>query len=399
MIMFFWHRLFSRRQVLVIAVGSGTTLITLLLARTQYLSCLVHPLNNNQENLKLNCNNSFAIWGKASLKERAKAKGVIYGAFPQADPKKFTEDIKFQSSFVQECGLLVAGFYWMNSRPSASTFDFTGTDYFVKFASTNKMLLRGHPLLWHEALPPWFQNTVNSENAKQFLEEHIKTVVRHYAGKIHSWDVVNEAINPSDGRSDGLRKTPWLKFLGSDYIELAFRLAAEADPQALLVYNDFGLDYDIPEDEAKRNAVLNLLERLKSKDTPIHAFGMQAHLRADETQFNPKKLKRFLENVAALGLKILITEMDVSDKNLPVDLKVRDRIVAATYEDYLSVVLNEPAVIAVLTWGLSDRYTWLSEFQPRRDGARVRPLPLDANFKRKLAWNAIAHAFDNAPHR
>jgi endo-1,4-beta-xylanase len=98
-------------------------------------------------------------------------------------------------------------------------------------------------------------------------------------------------------------------------------------------------------------------------------------------------------------LKILITEMDVIDKKLPLDVVVRDRIVARAYEDYLSVVLDERAVIAVLTWGLSDRYTWLSEFHPRSDGARVRPLLLDTDLKSKLAWNAIARAFDSAPSR
>ncbi|PSB49855.1 glycosyl hydrolase family 10 [Cyanosarcina cf. burmensis CCALA 770] len=358
---------------------------------------------NNQLQARDNPNKKFATDGKFSLKERAAIKDLIYGAAIQYS--QLLSDRELANQVKCECKMLVPEWElkWFTGkqslRPSPGRFDFGRADWMANFAKAHGLLFRGHTLVWHEALPPWFQNTVNSQNAEQFLEEHIKTVVRHYAGKIHSWDVVNEAINPSDGRSDGLRKTPWLKFLGSDYVELAFRFAAEADPQALLVYNDFGLDYDTPENEAKRNAVLKLLERLKSKSTPIHALGMQAHLQGDKTQFNSKKLKNFLRNVAALDLKILITEMDVADKNLPVDIKVRDRIVAATYEDYLSVVLDEPAVIAVLTWGLSDRYTWLSEFQPRRDGARVRPLPLDANFKRKLAWNAIARAFDNAPHR
>jgi endo-1,4-beta-xylanase len=223
--------------------------------------------------------------------------------------------------------------------------------------------------------------------------------MQHYAGKIHSWDVVNEAINLGDNRSDGLRTTPWLKLLGTDYIDLAFRLAAESDPQTLLVYNDFGLDYDTPQDEAKRIAVLKLLEGLKSKGTPIHALGIQAHLLPGKNKFNQEKLRRFLRDVASLGLKIMITEMDVADKELPVDIKIRDRIIAGVYEDYLSAALDEKAVIAVITWGLSDRNSWLSEFQPRDDHAPVRPLPLDAQMQRKLVWNAIARAFDHAPKR
>jgi endo-1,4-beta-xylanase len=165
------------------------------------------------------------------------------------------------------------------------------------------------------------------------------------------------------------------------------------------VYNDYGLDYNTPEDEGRRVAVLRWLERLKSIGTPVHALGIQAHLRADETRFNPRKLRTFLNDVAGLGLKLIISELDVADNKLPKDVNVRDRIVAGVYEDYLSVVLDEPAVIALITWGLSDRSTWLSQHTPREDKAPVRPLPLDDQLNRKLAWNAIARAFDKAPRR
>jgi endo-1,4-beta-xylanase len=166
-----------------------------------------------------------------------------------------------------------------------------------------------------------------------------------------------------------------------------------------MVYNETGLEYDTPRDEARRTAVLKLLEGLKSRGTPLHAFGIQSHLLGSETNFNPKKLRKFLADVASLDLKILVTELDVTDKDLPKDPKIRDRIVASAYEDYLSVVLDEKAVIAVLTWGLSDRDTWLSQYAPRRDGAPVRPLPFDSNLQPKLAWNAMARAFDKAPKR
>jgi endo-1,4-beta-xylanase len=167
----------------------------------------------------------------------------------------------------------------------------------------------------------------------------------------------------------------------------------------MLVYNDYGLEYDNPKDEAKRTAVLKLLERLKSRGTPIHAFGMQSHLMGHQSALNAKKLRNFLADVASLGLKILITELDVIDQKLTSDPIVRDRIVAGIYEDYLNIVLDERAVIAVLTWGLSDKYTWVSNFFPRSDKLAVRPLPLDSNMKSKLAWNAIARAFDHAPKR
>lgn len=341
----------------------------------------------------------FAVVGDAPLRNRAAAKGLIYGAASQY--KILSSNPELAVRFAQECAMLVpeVELKWKDLRPNPDSFDFTKSDWLANFARTRGMLFRGHTLVWHRSLPKWFAGTVNSQNAEQILLNHIVTVVKHYAGKIHSWDVVNEAISHKGGRSDGLRKSPWLQFLGPDYIDIAFRAAAEADPQALLVYNDFGLDYDTRKDEAKRTAVLRLLERLKSQGTPVHALGIQAHLYGHETRFNSSKLKAFLHNIAELGLKILITELDVVDKKLSMDIDVRDRLVAAVYEDYLSVALDEPAVIAVLTWGLSDQYTWLSQIEPRKDGAPVRPLPLDAQLEYKLTWDAIARAFDRAPMR
>ena len=337
------------------------------------------------------------------LKDFAAAKGLIYGS--ESLSFYLSRDKNYATRFAQEIEILVAGWElkWCAGkkplRPSPDSFDFTAGDWIVNFAHDHGLLFRGHTLVWHKALPLWFKSKVNPQNAEQFLGKHIQTVVGRYAGYIHSWDVVNEAINPSDGRSDGLRKTQWLEFLGSDYIDFAFRVAAEADPQALLVYNETGLDYDTPEDEAKRKALLKLLYRLKAMGTPIHALGIQAHLRAKENRFSPDKLRDFLRHVGSLDLKIMITELDVSDQGLPQDIDERDRLVAQHYYDYLSVVLDEPAVIGVLTWGLSDRYTWLSNHRPRADGLPVRPLPLDRDLNRKPAWYAIAQAFDNAPNR
>ena len=287
-------------------------------------------------------------------------------------------------------------------RPGPNEFDFSAADSMARFAQTHNLLFRGHTLIWHESLPQWFLGYVNHNNAQQIMTNHIETVVGRYAGRIHSWDVVNEAIayEPQKSkRADCLRLTPWLEFLGPDYIELAFRIAAAADPDALLVYNDFGLDYDTTRDKVKRSAVLNLLRDLKAKGTPIHALGIQAHLEGSSTNFDPQMLQRFLKEVADLGLKILITEMDVNNTKLPADVEVRDRIVAGVYEDYLSVVLEEPAVIALITWGLSDRYTYHAEFHPRSDGKSVRPLPLDTDLEPKLAWNAMVRSFNRALQR
>jgi endo-1,4-beta-xylanase len=385
-------RLLSRRNVLQLVRGAAASVGCLALAKFVHNLYQFQALNDPSRN--------FTIARlERSLKQLAISKNLIYGA--ASGYKILSTDSEFAVRFTEECNILVPenDLKWETLRPTPEQFDFTAADWLINYTQAHNLKIRGTPLIWHLQLPFWFKKIVNRQNAERFLVNHIETVAGRYAGKMHSWDVVNEAIETSDHRPDGLRNTPWLEFLGEEYIDLAFRTAAKADPSSLLVYNDIGLEYDTPYHQAKRVAVLKLLERLKAKGTPIGAFGIQSHLKSHETRFNPKKLRRFLSDIASLGLKILVTELDVEEKELPADKTLRDRIVAAAYEDYLNVVLDEPTVIAVITWGLSDRYTWLSEFAPRSDKLPVRPLPLDANFKRKLAWNAIARAFDNAPVR
>ena len=216
---------------------------------------------------------------------------------------------------------------------------------------------------------------------------HINTVVTRYAGRTHSWDVINEAMLPSDKRSDGLRIVPWLELVGPDYIEMAFRAAAEADPQALLVWNENWLEEDTVGAEHKRAYFLQNLKRLRSRGVPIHAIGLQSHLKADHTNIGGPQFKQFLDRVSDLGLKILVTELDVADSSLPNDIATRDQAIADMYYQYLNAVLSQKAVIAVLTWGLSDKYTWIADKNPRSDNAPVRPLPFDANMKPTAAWS------------
>lgn len=388
------HRTVTRRHLFWMGLGALGTVASQCSIPQQQLKALDQP------------DRSFAIASSRPLKEQAAARNLIYGAAARYEQLMFDPD--FADRLTEEASILVPEWElkWTAGdktlRPGPNTFDFPAPDAMAKFAQERGLLLRGHTLIWHDSLPQWFDEFVTPQNAQQVLTHHIETVAGRYAGQMHSWDVVNEAIayDPRKSRrADRLRLTPWLKFLGPEYIDLAFRTAAAADPKALRVYNDFGLDYNTPRDTAKRAAVLQLLRQLKAQGTPIDALGIQAHLRGDATEFNPQVLRQFLKDVAALDLKILITELDVADDQLPPAVEVRDRIVAGAYEDYLSVVLDEPAVIAVITWGLSDRYTYLSEFHPRADGLPVRPLPLDQDLKPKLAWNAIARAITHAPQR
>lgn len=215
--------------------------------------------------------------GRASLSDRATAKGLLYGAAVTAH--RISSDTNFAACVARECNILVAenDLKWKALRPAPDQFDFSRSDRLLDFTQRHNMQFRGHTLVWHNGLPDWFEGIVTADNAEQFLRTHIQTVVSHYAGKMHSWDVVNESILPAHGRPHELRGTPWLRLLGERYIDIAFETAAQADPDAMLVYNDFGIDYDTPEEERKRTAVLELLSRLQSRGIPIHALGIQAY--------------------------------------------------------------------------------------------------------------------------
>jgi endo-1,4-beta-xylanase len=331
-----------------------------------------------------------------SLRDHASRKGLLYGAATQRSILQ--GDPAFAAVFAEQCGLLVPEneLKWDIVRPTPETYNFAPADWLYAFTQQNRMKFRGHTLAWNKSLPSWFDSYANSGNARQLLLGHIATVVGRYAGKMHSWDVLNEAIEPGDKRPDGLRNSPWLNLLGPEYIDIAFHAAAEADPQALLVWNEIHTEFNWA--RANREAFTQNLKTRISRGVPIHAVGLQSHLWANVPSYGEDFIS-FLKTLTDLGLKILITEMDVMDSEIPGDVPVRDQIVAKIYHDYLSVVLPQKSVVAVFTWGLSDRFTYLTKYKPRKDGGPVRPLPLDSNLNPKSAWDSMARAFDDAEPR
>jgi len=333
-----------------------------------------------------------------SLREVAASRGIFFGSMVLK--KTLATVPKYSDLVAHQCGIIVPGdeLKWVSLRPTPDQFDFAEGDWIEQFASSHGMKFRGHTLVWEAALPKWFVSTVNLDNAKRVLLSHIHTVVGHYAGQVHSWDVVNEGIQIEDGRPDGLKVTPWLLYIGPEYIDLAFHAAHEADPKAILVYNENDLEPENNATEHKRRAVLALLTRLVKKGVPIHGLGIQAHVYA-ETDVAGPGFRRFLQDVENLGLTILVTELDVRDRDLPGDIAVRDAQVAKQYYHFLSSTLQFKSVKTVLTWGLSDRFTCLSKRRPREDGLPVRPLLYDAELQPKPAFAAVWRAFNEAPKR
>jgi endo-1,4-beta-xylanase len=347
--------------------------------------------------------------GADSLRSHAAAHGLMYGAAvvpALLDVDGVAAGIMtdpYTQLVAAQCNILVAenSMKWGGLRPAPDKFDFTQGDRLVRFAGLTGARVRGHNLCWHESVPAWLKATANKDNAQQLLTQHIQTVAGHFRGQLHSWDVVNEAINPPDGLPDGLRKTMWLDLIGPDYLELAFQTAAAADPQAKLTYNDYDIELDTPKQIAKRDAVLALLRRFKAKGVPIHAVGVQSHLDATAPSAG-KGLQDFIREAARMNLEVFVTEMDVNTHAVVGGSDAQDTAVAQVYLDYLRLVLAEPNVPIALTWGITSRFSWLNQMhgsQSRRpDGTRERPLPFDDDLKPTPAFLALRQAIDLA-HR
>ncbi len=335
----------------------------------------------------------------AGLHTRAARRGLFYGT--AVDNGLLETDKSYMSHVPTECGVLVgeAAFKWADLHPAQDNYTFERADRLMAYAAKKSLKVRGHALLWHEANPAWLEQGLTTANGEALLTRHIATVAGRYRGHLIHWDVANEVLFPEDRRTLGLRDTLWLRALGPRYLDIAFHAAADADPGALRVLNEYGTDYAIPQDEAKRQAMLRLLEDLRARNVPIQAVGLQAHLDAGQVALDQGVLARFVGDIAALGLKVIVTELDVRDNNLPADVISRDDAVAAHAKAWLDAVLSNPSVLGVLSWGLSDRRSWLNEKFPRPDKLVQRALPLDVDLRRKRLWAAIGASLDAAPMR
>lgn len=342
-----------------------------------------------------------SVEGSASLRAHAQRRGLRVGAAVAAsdlrDPR-FCHLLAAQASIVVPENAMKFGYL----QAKAGSWAFEDGDALVAFAHAHKIAVRGHNFVWHENLPTWFASTVTRDNARQVLTTHIRTVAGHYKGKIVCWDVVNEALHLEDGRPDGLRKSPWFELIGPEYLELAYKTAHAADPHARLAYNEYGIEDESEGAQKKRAATLDLIRRLKAAGAPIHALGIQSHLPATGAAYGPG-LRQLITDAHALGLEVYLTEMDVNDDGIDGDDPAeRDRRIAQVYTDYLQVALENPAVKAVLTWGLTDRNTWLNRIEShrkKRPNRDQRPLPFTADYAPAPAFFALRNAIDHAPKR
>ena len=350
--------------------------------------------------------------GNNSLDALARRSGRRFGsavmwAPPGTDTGSF-DNPAYAALIERECSLLVPEnqlkWQWVR-RGGPASFDFGAFDAILAYAEAKGFKLRGHTLFWtpDKWYPKWLAEMQfrSPAEAERLLVNHVETVCRRYRGKIYSYDVVNEAIQPETGAIRGTNVTRAIG--GEAFLDLMYHTAREADPGAELVYNDYMSWEWTGVDQTHAAGVLKLLEGFRKRGTPVDTLGVQSHIRllkkepvADLVRDYEGPWRQFLDRVVAMGYKLKITEFDVNDKAAPTDVAVRDSMIADYAKAYLDLMLSYPQLNDMLCWGMCDRYSWLNGFDPRSDGTRQRGTPYDVNFRPKPLREAIAAALVSA---
>ena len=285
-------------------------------------------------------------------------------------------------------------------QPEKDKFDFNMADKYVAFGEKHKMFIHGHTLIWHSQLPPWLSKVKDSVAMSEAMTKHISTVVGKYKGRIGSWDVVNEALN-EDGT---LRKSVFLDSYGKDFLTHAFKLAAKADPKTDLYYNDYNLC-----NAKKRKGAVELVKNLQKNGAKIDGVGEQGHWNLITPTL--EEIEQTILDFSALGVKVAITELDITvlpnpwdvvgadvsqrseasekmnpyPKGLPDDIKIQ---LAARYEAIFKLFIKHQDKISRVTlWGVNDGQSWLNDWPIR--GRSNYPLLFDRDFKPKEAYNSV----------
>jgi endo-1,4-beta-xylanase len=292
---------------------------------------------------------------------------------------------------------------WEVIRPGGTNWQWQRADRLVDFATQNNMHVLGHTLVWHSQVPRQvFTDAAGAQLTRPALlarmEEHINTLVGRYKGRVHTWDVVNEAVD----EGNGWRRSPWLNIIGEDFMEQAFRFARKADPAAKLLYNDYNMH-----NPQKREFLVKVLRDYLDRGVPIDGVGLQGHLGLDYPDL--AEWERSIAAYEALGLEVHVTELDVdvlpnpyqtgaeisnrfeysreSDPwpdGLPAEIQQR---LADRYEEIFRIMLRHKAMKRVTFWGLHDGISWKNGFPIR--GRTNYPLLFDRNLQRKPAWQRL----------
>ncbi len=268
------------------------------------------------------------------------------------------------------------------THPELGRYNFCAADQLIAFAQANDMQVRGHTLVWHQSLPAWLtKGAYSRDDVVSILHDHIDTVVKHFKGKLLSWDVVNEAIAYSPPY--GPQPSFWRDTIGPEYVDMAFRWAREADPDVKLFYNDTGGEGL----GAKSDAVYNLVKGMLDRGVPLDGVGLQMHVSVTGAP-TPAAISANLQRLAQLGLTIHITEMDVRIPSPQTASSLAGQ--ATIYRGIVAACLANSKCEALLTWGVSDANSWIPGAYPGFGSA----LLFDEQLQPKPAYQAVLSLFE-----
>jgi endo-1,4-beta-xylanase len=308
------------------------------------------------------------------LRNAARGRGKLVGTAVQS---ALLSDASYSSVAAREFNYLTAEYEmkWDVLEPSPGAHRFSAADTIVGFGMGSGMRVKGHTFIWHGATPGWV-NSLAADDLRAAVERHIMTVGEYFRGRVDAWDVVNEAV-ADDG--SGLRDTVFRRRLGDGYIADAFRLARRADPDARLFYNDYGGEGL----NAKSNRIYDLLRSLLAEGVPIDGVGLQMHISATNRP-SDGAIAANIQRLAALGLTVHISEMDVKINDAPGNQAMRLELQRTAYRDVVRICIQEPKCEAVTFWGFTDAHSWL-----RGDS----PLLFDPMYQPKPAYFGVVEAF------
>jgi endo-1,4-beta-xylanase len=312
--------------------------------------------------------------GTKTTRKAADKRGLAYGTAIQPGDILWPESAQL---LAQDFNTLVPEnvMKWGLLRPTKTFWNWSDLDKMVEFAEKNGMKMRGHTFVWHSQNPPYVNSLKTRDEAIALMTEQITEVMTRYKGRIAEYDVANEVV----ADNGTMRDTVWLKAIGSDYLDIAFRTARAADPAAKLILNDYSNEYA---GDVKADAFYNLAKDLKERGVPIDGVGFQLHI---EAQWPVRKdaLVANIRRFAELGLAVSFTEIDVRIK-MPVDAQKEAEQVRA-YEALLDAALGEPNVKSFILWGYTDKQSWVPGFF----GGYGSALIYDTELKPKAAYRAI----------
>jgi endo-1,4-beta-xylanase len=313
----------------------------------------------------------------APLRDAAAATGRLVGA--ALFSSRLGSDASYTAAAARHFSYVTAEWEmkWDPIQRTPGVYDFSGADRIVAFAEAHGMKLKGHALVWHGATPSWV-GALSPPELRIAVEDHIRTVAGRYRGRLWAWDVVNEAIDDSQ---PGLRSTVFSRGLGPDYVAEAFRLARQADPDAQLIYNDYGGEGL----NRKSNDVYNLVRDLRQRGL-VDGVGLQMHVSA--TSFPAvADIRANIQRLAELGLRVNISEMDVRVAGVAGDAAARLERQRQVYHDIVAACVAVPRCEAVTFWGFTDAHSWIDAFF-----GPDHPLLFDEQYRAKPAFFGVEDA-------